>query len=71
MRNNNENEFIKVNSLKTFLKNLDENNKKKNNLNDEIIINEISLPKKEENQYEKKSSKNKINLILPKKYAFS
>ena len=68
--NNNENEFIKVNSLKTFLKNLDENNKKKNNLNDEIIINEISLPKKEENQYEKKSSKIKINLILPKNVIF-
>jgi len=63
----NEDEDIKVLKAKrkmTVLKNL-ENENNDTTLENEIIINELSLLKEENYGFEHKSSKNNINLILP------
>ena len=63
----NEDEDIKVlkaKRKKTVLKNLESDNND-TTLENEIIINELSLLKEENYDFEHKSSKNNINLILP------
>jgi hypothetical protein len=63
----NEDEDIKVlkaKRKKTVLKNLESDNND-TTLENEIIINELSLLKEENYGFEHKSSKNNINLILP------
>ena len=63
----NEDEDIKVlkaKRKKTVLKNLESDNND-TTLENEIIINELSLLKEENSGFEHKSSKNNINLILP------
>ena len=55
---------IKAKRKKTVLKNLESDNND-TTLENEIIINELSLLKEENYGFEHKSSKNNINLILP------
>ena len=60
------NKIIKMKNSKTILKDININENDLTNLDDEILINEISTPKEDHNEYEHKSSKNQINLIVPK-----
>ena len=59
------NHIIKFKSCKTILKDIPENENDITNLDDEIIINELSTPNNIYNGYEHKSSKNTINLNIP------
>ena len=59
------NHVIKFKSCKTILKDIPENENDITNLDDEIIINELSTPNNIYNGYEHKSSKNTINLNIP------
>ena len=59
------NPTIKVKNSKTLLKEIDEDANDITNLDNEIIINNLSLKKEEQNGFERKSSKNNIKLIIP------
>ena len=58
--------LIRMNSLKRILKDKDYDENGTTNLDKEIIINNLSLQKEENNEFEHKSSKNNINFIIPK-----
>lgn len=60
------NPVIKVKNSKTLLKEIDEDENDITNLDNEIVINNLSLKKEEENRFGRKSSKNNnIKLIIP------
>ena len=60
------NPVIKVKNSKTLLKEIDEDENDITNLDNEIVINNLSLKKEEENGFGRKSSKNNnIKLIIP------
>jgi len=62
--------LIRMNSLKKILKEKDNDDKDITNLDNEIIINNLSLKKEENNEFEHKSSKNNINFIIPKNVVY-
>ena len=62
--------LIRMNSLKKILKENDNSDKDITNLDNEIIINNLSLKKEENNEFEHKSSKNNINFIIPKNVVY-
>ena len=60
------NPVIKVKNSKTLLKDIDEDENDITNLDNEIVINNLSLKKEEQNGFGRKSSKNNnIKLIIP------
>ena len=60
--------LIRMNSLKRILK--DNDDKDITNFDNEILINNLSLKKEENNEFEHKSSKNNINFIIPKNVVY-
>ena len=62
--------LIKMNSLKRVLKDKDYHENGTTNLDKEIIINNLSLQKKENDEFERKSGKNNINFIIPKNVVY-
>ena len=62
--------LIRMNSLKRKLKEVYNEENDTSNLDKEILINNLSLQKEENDGFERKSSKNNVNFIIPKNIAY-